>query len=311
MRLTAVFVLTLWAAAPAWASSAVVAELRAAADGAGAPLEPEVSAPATTAVYDDVVGDNAAGLGPDIARTSIGVGEDGTVSIRVDVPNVQALRSEHFFALFVDADRRIATGNWAAAGADFALAFDGASATAHLLRWGARGWEEAAAPSLTGSWADGASVSIDRDELGGTHAFDFWLGISAGAHSAGGHEDFAPDRGTWSFELPGAGPRPGDAAPVAHALPSRGRSGRLTPLRYHVADDGGETRERIQIFRGGRLVRTLTTAFAASREGEVYWYAWHAPSRLHGRLRFCVRAFDRAGNASPRSCARLRVARAA
>jgi hypothetical protein len=72
-----------------------------------------------------------------------------------------------------------------------------------------------------------------------------------------------------------------------------------------VNDESGGTRERIRVFRAGRVVAVLRTSLAETVPGFVYWATWRAPARLRGPLRFCVKAWDPAGNASRPSCARL------
>jgi hypothetical protein len=94
--------------------------------------------------------------------------------------------------------------------------------------------------------------------------------------------------------------------PVAAALPARGRRGRLIRLRYRVSDNSRRTRERIQVFRRSRRVKTMNTRFGAT--GPVYFVRWRAPRRGTG-FRFCVRAWDARGNASRLSCARIRLRR--
>ena len=100
--------------------------------------------------------------------------------------------------------------------------------------------------------------------------------------------------------------RPDRRAPVVRALASAGRHARRVRLSYRVADASGRTRERVRVFRGRRVVRTLTTHLSTRVAGRTYHVLWRAPRRP-GRLRFCVRAWDEAGNASARSCAPLRI----
>ncbi|MBD0317893.1 MAG: S8 family serine peptidase [Thermoleophilia bacterium] len=101
--------------------------------------------------------------------------------------------------------------------------------------------------------------------------------------------------------------RPPDVrAPVVRALTSSGRHGRRVRLSYRVSDASGRTRERLRVFRGKRIVRTLATRLSTRVAGRTYHVLWRAPRRPI-RLRFCVKAWDEAGNASARSCAPLRI----
>jgi hypothetical protein len=84
-----------------------------------------------------------------------------------------------------------------------------------------------------------------------------------------------------------------------------GRRGRILKLTYRVRDDRGETAEQVSVYRGRSLVKKLGRTLRPTDDTVVSWLAWRAPRRrLLGR--FCVRAADRAGNAST-SCARVTV----
>ena len=97
--------------------------------------------------------------------------------------------------------------------------------------------------------------------------------------------------------------------PRTRALASSGRSGHVAKLRYRVSDNSGEARERLQVFEGRRVVRMLGTRFRPVGPGRTYSVGWRVPATTIGPLRFCVRASDRAGNASADVCAPLRVTR--
>jgi hypothetical protein len=95
--------------------------------------------------------------------------------------------------------------------------------------------------------------------------------------------------------------------PVVRALASSGQVGEAVRLRYSVHDDiSRRTRERITVYApdGSRIARLATPLAAA---GAVRSRSWHTPDLPPGRFRFCVVAFDEAGNASPQSCAPLRL----
>jgi len=79
----------------------------------------------------------------------------------------------------------------------------------------------------------------------------------------------------------------------------------MLKLTYRVRDDRGETAEQVSVYSGRSLVKRLGRTLRPTDDTVVSWLAWRAPRRrLLGR--FCVRAADRAGNAST-SCARLTV----
>jgi Divergent InlB B-repeat domain len=92
-------------------------------------------------------------------------------------------------------------------------------------------------------------------------------------------------------------------APRARALPSLGFRGGLARLRYRVSENTGVARVTIRV--GRRTIRTRFRRLAASR---TYSARWRIPrSASLGAKRFCVRASDRSGHTSRRSCAALAV----
>jgi hypothetical protein len=93
--------------------------------------------------------------------------------------------------------------------------------------------------------------------------------------------------------------------PRAVALRSTGKVGNAARLKYRVSDDSGRTRERIKIYRSGRLIKTINTVMSRSVAGTTYYVTWRP--KLTGRHRFCVRAWDATGKASAWSCAALIV----
>ena len=102
-------------------------------------------------------------------------------------------------------------------------------------------------------------------------------------------------------------PRPPDlVAPSAEALPSSGRKGKILMLVSRVSDDRGEVRVVEQVKRNGRVVATIAKNGFISTSGMTRVVsAWKAPANATGSYQHCVRATDRAGNASPVSCAKV------
>jgi hypothetical protein len=301
--------------ADAAVSPARARALSAATAGLGVALSPTVPPVAPDAVlttFSDPAGDDMAGRAPDLLGTSVWSDAAGIVTVRAEIPGVPELRPGDLYALFLDTDLDRTTGNSYAAGADAVIAIDGDTRTLGLARWTGIGWDFGVPQaSLRGAWSGGPTISVDRAELGGTASFRFWEGASARDRTGASYMDVAPETGQWAHELSLAGPATGSgvipdrAGPHVRALPSVGRRGRIAHLQYTVWDESGLTRERVQVYRGTRLVGTRSTALAPSRRGIAYWTGWRVPRRLSGPLRFCVRAWDEAGNASPRRCARL------
>jgi serine protease AprX len=94
--------------------------------------------------------------------------------------------------------------------------------------------------------------------------------------------------------------------PVVRAVASTGRRGRSVRLLYRIAEQSRKTRERIRVYRGRRVIRTIATPLSTREAGRTYYVFWRAPRRPQ-LLRFCVQAWDANGNASARSCAPLRI----
>jgi hypothetical protein len=91
--------------------------------------------------------------------------------------------------------------------------------------------------------------------------------------------------------------------PAVSARRSSGRAGTVVQLRFSVSDDRGEARVVDQVKRGGRVIATVSTGFR--KAGGATSVSWRAPSAAEHSLTHCVRAWDRAGNASATSCAPL------
>jgi hypothetical protein len=92
--------------------------------------------------------------------------------------------------------------------------------------------------------------------------------------------------------------------PVVFANDSDGRSGKTARLYFSADDDSGQVRIVDEIVQRGRVVGRVRSGFRPA-SGLIVSVSWKAPRALHGKLAHCVRAWDRAGNASARSCAAL------
>lgn len=93
-----------------------------------------------------------------------------------------------------------------------------------------------------------------------------------------------------------------DYAPTVHAISSKGRFGHNVRLGYQVGDDTGSARSRVDVYRGSARIASRSIGFKDVSSATRVSVTWHAPAK--GRaFKFCVQAFDRAGNASARSCA--------
>jgi subtilisin family serine protease len=101
---------------------------------------------------------------------------------------------------------------------------------------------------------------------------------------------------------PGAGDT---TAPVVHVYAATGRRHRTVHLRYRVQDNKGRTSERLQVFRGKKVLKTFTRPLRTTDAAVAYWVAYAFPARA--AYRFCVRATDASHNASALRCAAVRI----
>lgn len=100
-------------------------------------------------------------------------------------------------------------------------------------------------------------------------------------------------------------------APSVTAFAAVGRGGSTIKLHYDVVDNGGQTHEKITVLRGTtQLFAGEAKLHAVQREHRFsggFLYSW-ASGTTRGALRYCVQAWDPAGNASKVACAALNVA---
>jgi hypothetical protein len=103
-----------------------------------------------------------------------------------------------------------------------------------------------------------------------------------------------------AFSIPGC-----DAtSPTARARAAIAAAGAIVRLGFTTADNSGETRERVTIFRpNGKRLKQLATPLGPDGSGSV---SLRTPKQA-GVYRWCVVAEDAKGNESEESCARLRV----
>lgn len=100
-------------------------------------------------------------------------------------------------------------------------------------------------------------------------------------------------------------PPAGDTTrPHATANVSRGRRGGSARLEFVLTDDRGWARAILRIRRKSALIGTVRTSFLRA-DGRTLHVPWRVPRSAEAPLSFCVTAFDRAGNQSRPSCARL------
>jgi hypothetical protein len=93
--------------------------------------------------------------------------------------------------------------------------------------------------------------------------------------------------------------------PRVQAVTSYAARRSVARLQYRLWEETGETREVINIVTSSRRVGSVHTSLGPIHSGTLYYAKWKVPASVRGAVGFCVTAYDRAGNRSAESCARL------
>jgi Subtilase family len=95
-------------------------------------------------------------------------------------------------------------------------------------------------------------------------------------------------------------------APATNALRASGRYGARVTLRFRVSEETGTARRLVRVYRKAKAVFSSSSDLAAAGSASLRSVVWTAPRRsARGAYRFCVWAWDRSGNESDPSCARI------
>ena len=89
-------------------------------------------------------------------------------------------------------------------------------------------------------------------------------------------------------------------------LPGQARVGTKVPLTLATRDNSKGTSVDISFLKGAKALARMN-GVAVRPDGTVKVVSWRVPRSAKGKLRVCAAAFDRAGNASNRTCVRLTV----
>ncbi len=95
--------------------------------------------------------------------------------------------------------------------------------------------------------------------------------------------------------------------PKVTALPSSGKAKTWIKLRHTMTDDSGTARAEYRVYRGSSLRSKHMGDWLTVKAGAVYGVTYRTSAV--GNLKFCVQAWDKAGNASKLSCASLTISR--
>jgi hypothetical protein len=262
---------------------------------------------ANSASYNDAQGD--VGFAPDVTSVTMSNTDAGTVTVRVAFDKVLPFTSADELAIALDVDQNPDTGS-VLYGTDVAIAFEGS----RLVFFRASGayFDEAPKPAtVTGTLESNAAVfTFNAADVGLTPTAGFNVVVD-GYSDLGGETDTAPDIRTANYELvagtPAVVPGADTRAPVDHAYKSSGKHGKRARLWFEAADGRGATADTIRIYRGKRVLKTISYSLDDTNPYFTYYADWKVPKKVRGKLRFCVASRDAAGNQSNTSCAALTI----
>jgi hypothetical protein len=264
-----------------------------------------VAGAANSGSFTDQGGDS--GRAVDITQVDVSNDDSGLITIRIDLANRRLMGADDEVDAVVDLDQNPDTGS-VYYGSEVAITLRGGGSVEFMR---ANGDSFAPAPppaSLQATSEPGAATfTISAADLGVAPTGGF--NITAFSFSANGDSDFSPDIRTFNYQLvAGTQPPqlgPDTRAPVDRALRSAGVHGKVARLLYLAQDGRAVTADTIRVYRRNRLIKTIRIRLGDSNPFYAYYATWHVSRKVRGRLRFCVRSVDEAGNQSNQSCARL------
>jgi hypothetical protein len=253
-------------------------------------------------------------LAADITQLDVSNDDAGTITIRVtfgDGGLTPGLPGEAL-GVALDLDQNPDSGTvYYGTEVAFALSFGtGGGNTLKFVRAAGVGFSPAPPPaSLHGTLSDATlTFTVNAADLGLASDGGFNI-VALSGTSVTGEVDLAPDIRTFNYQLVAgtpAPPLPADTrAPVDRAFASRGVHGKVAQLVYAAQDGRGVTADTIRVYRRNRLLKTIRFSLGDASPFSSYYAPWRVPRKIHGRLHFCVRSTDAAGNSSNQSCARL------
>jgi len=316
-------------------SALLVAGLAAAVVGgvpAAAGSRPYASASRS---FVDPAGDG--GGAPDITGVTISNDDRGFITVAVTLANRSRLLDGDSVSVRFDSDLDPSTGcvgDEDIPRADYRVFANGhgADPTAFGRTRCVDGVEDATTPdaSLTYTPLDATQTMtfrVNRADIGNPDALTVW--VWAAFNPTPTAIDLAPDTGPMGFELAinptltqtstvsttvtstqlqttTSVPAPDRIRPVVHVFGASGRRGGVIHLRYRATDNNGATREEIRLY-GRAPLGVKRRRLSVTAPGVVEMVNWVVPNGAAGPFRFCVRAWDAAGNASERRCAPVQV----
>ena len=152
-----------------------------------------------------------------------------------------------------------------------AIVLDSSDSTYDIARWNGSGWDDTSSSTIR-VFADGGGVtfSINKSELGGTAAFDFWVGTQLGDPS-GNAADTAPDGdAVWTYTMQASAPAAPTitklVVPASSVLPKAG-----TTFTFRVSHVMLSTNELTAPDRVTCKATLAGKALASTRPGGCTW----------------------------------------
>jgi hypothetical protein len=271
-----------------------------------------VAGAANSATFTDRPGDVK--LAADITQLDVSNDHAGTITIRLtfgDGGLTPGLPGEAL-GVALDLDQNPDTGTvYYGTEVAFALSFgmDGGN-TLKFARAAGDGFSPAPPPaSLHAAMSDATlTFSVNAADLGLAPNGGFNV-VALSETSVTDDVDLAPDLRTFNYQLVAGTPQPplsaDTRAPIDHAYASHGVHRKVAQLVYAAQDGRGVTADTIRVYRRNRLLKTIRISLGDASPFYSYYAPWRVPRKVHGRLRFCVRSVDAAGNRSNQSCGPL------
>ena len=143
----------------------------------------------------DPAGDNGTAL--DVRSVTIAHdAATGNLTITIPLPASATLPSGHRLVVVFDTDENPKTGS---GGAEYIFAIDTAKSF-RLLHWTGTAFSQVASPTGSFTYKSGATVRINKSDIGSPKGFNLYVETIQGDGHAG-HYDLAPNSGLWNYKL--------------------------------------------------------------------------------------------------------------
>lgn len=236
-------------------------------------LATTASAGTKATTFTDPTGDS--GTAPDITTVVVDADATGTIVLAITTANQADLAADGVLDIVFDADRNGSTGS--PSGGEYRVLIFGQDKSFDFLRWDGTQWADASAGSLKIVHAPNTfGIVINKSDLGGTGAFDFYVvGVQLAADGSVTARDDAPDgSAVWTFTLVATPPPPTTTTTTATPPPPPPppptiglggvslaavglHAGKLFLVKAHVTTTAGTVKVTCAVKISGKAVRVL------------------------------------------------------